>query len=146
MRSYYFYTLNEERLPKYEIDFYKKVNKLEEEALAKNNLGSVLLIHQYKNFFHEESEKFELQNGQDARFLVRYGCKEVSKDIYEAIKEDDHRIVKSFDERSIFLLKQFNHRTDGWHFPFKVEAKNRLELRRKLKSMFPKFEEFCFLK
>lgn len=88
----------------------------------------------------KRSEEFEFQNGQDARYFTRYGVKEVDEEGYNRIVEDDVRITKSFNEKTLGLMDKFNHRKDGWHFPFCIEVESKSHLRWKLNEMYPDYE------
>ena len=146
MKTYYFYTLNgvqyPEKIIKY--DEYLKEN-LEKYIKEKDVLGLEIVsdaIQSQKSFDEVDS----LQNGQNARYLSRYGIKEVTEETYNIIVDDEKRIVKNLNEKSLKLLKKFDHRTDGWHFPFTVEAESKGHLKWLLKKMFPDYTEFILMR
>lgn len=151
MKTYYFYTLNEDRTPsceimddieKLETELLNKASKTEDKKLQAWYMHGVGMSHRLKNDRIRNREAFEFQNGQDARYFVRYGVKEIDEEDYNRIVEDDKRIVSRFNEKTLKLMDKFNHRKDGWHFPFKVEAESKGHLKWKLKQMFPEYSEF----
>ena len=72
---------------------------------------------------YERAEEFELQNGCDVRRFQEDGIKEISKESYNTIIEDDKRIVASRTEKSKKLIEQYLPADfeNGWHRPFKIE-------------------------
>ena len=146
MKTYYFYTLNgvqyPEKIIKY--DEYLKEN-LEKYIKEKDVLGLEIVsdaIQSQKSFDEVDS----LQNGQNARYLSRYGIKEITEETYNVIVKNEQRIVKNLNEKSLKLLNKFGHRTDGWYFPFTVEAQSKGHLKWLLKKMFPDYTEFILMK
>jgi len=127
--------------------------KLEDELLAKasktNNknekawfLHGVSLSQKNRHIRREASKKYEFQNGQDARNFRRYGVKEITEEVYNQILEDEKRIVSGFNHKTLDLMDEFDHRKDGWHFPFYVDVENKSHLKWKLKQMFPEYKQF----
>ena len=146
MKTYYFYTLQSDEYPEKIIkhDEYLREN-LEKYIKEKDALGLEIVsgtIHSQKSFDKVDS----LQNGQNARYLKRYGVKEVTEETYNIIVDDEKRIVKNLNEKSLKLLNKFGHRTDGWHFPFTVEAQSKGHLKWLLKKMFPDYTEFILMR
>ncbi len=146
MKTYYFYTLNgvqyPEKIIKY--DEYLKEN-LEKYIKEKDALGLTIVSNAIES--QEQYDKRDsLQNGQNARYLSRYGVTEITEETYNIIVNDEQRIVKNLNEKSLKLLNKFGHRTDGWHFPFTVEAQNKSHLKWLLKKMFPDYTEFILIK
>lgn len=152
---YYFYTLNKVEYPEDKI--LNDVQRLEGELLEKASktndpkekawyLHGVMFGHEVKHDRYTSNKKYELQNGQDIRFFSRYGVKETDEEGYNQIVEDDKRIVKSFNEKTLRLLSEFNQRTDGWHFPFYVDAESKSHLRWILNKMFPEYDTFILNK
>jgi hypothetical protein len=140
---YYFYTLNKEHRPEDRV--------LEKELLTKSsNTNDKELFSWYMiavaqlQKLRKRDEQYEFQNGQDARYFVRYGVKEINEETYNQIVEDDIRIVSGFNQKTLDLMNKFGHRKDGWHFPFYVDAESRSHLKWKLKQMFPEYKEFIF--
>jgi uncharacterized protein YneR len=140
---YYFYTLNKEHRPEDRV--------LEKELLTKSSNTNdkelfswyMLAVAQLQKL-RKRDEEYEFQNGQDVRYFVRYGVKEINEETYNQIVEDDIRIVSGFNQKTLDLMNKFGHRKDGWHFPFYVDAESRSHLKWKLKQMFPEYKEFIF--
>ena len=143
MKTYYFYTLNgvqyPEKIIKY--DEYLKEN-LEKYIKEKDALGLKIVSGAIES--QEQYDKRE--NGQNARYLSRYGVTEITEETYNIIVNDEQRIVKNLNEKSLKLLNKFGHRTDGWHFPFTVEAQSKSHLKWLLRKMFPDYTEFILMK
>jgi hypothetical protein len=148
---YYFYTLNEEVY--HENKSIDKMLELEDELLVKasntNNkkeialfMHGVSLSHKIRHDRSELSKRYEFQNGQDARKFRRYGVKEIDKEVYDLILEDDKKIVSGFNQKTLDLMDKFGHKEDGWHFPFYVDAENKSHLKWKLKQMFSEYKQF----
>ena len=143
MKTYYFYTLNgvqyPEKIIKY--DEYLKEN-LEKYIKEKDALGLTIV----SNAIESQEQYDKRENGQNARYLSRYGVTEITEETYNIIVNDEQRIVKNLNEKSLKLLNKFGHRTDGWYFPFTVEAQNKSHLKWVLKKMFPNYTEFILMK
>jgi hypothetical protein len=89
---------------------------------------------------------FDIKGGEDVRKIHRYGLKETTEEGYYYILKDDARIVKdNFDDKTIFLLNEFNTPVNGWHFPIKLQAENREELKIMVRKLYPFFAKFYFL-
>ena len=146
MKTYYFYTLQGEEYPEKIIkhDEYLREN-LEKYIKEKDALGLKIVSGAIESQEHYH-KRDSLQNGQNARYLKRYGVKEVTEETYNIIVDDEKRIVKNLNEKSLKLLNKFGHRTDGWHFPFTVEAESKGHLKWLLKKMFPDYTEFILMK
>jgi len=153
MKTYFFYTLNKQRTPtdknmeeihKTERELLKKASETKDKQLQSWYMHGVAMSHGLKNDRMLRSEQYQFQNGQDARYFVRYGVKEIHEKDFLEIEADEERIVKSFNEKTLKLMDDFGHRKDGWHFPFSIDAESKSHLKWKLKQMFPDFEEFIF--
>lgn len=149
MEKYYFYTLNKEQTPsdkimddveRLETELLDKSSKTKDKELKSWYMYGVAMSHDLKNNRRRNREEFEFQNGQDARYFVRYGVKEIDENSYNCIVEDDKRIVSSFNDKTLKLMEKYNHRKDGWHFPFIIEANDRSHLKWILKNKYPNYE------
>lgn len=102
-------------------------------------------------FAKRSGETLSLNENRDGKAWqeergIRYGIKEITEEGYNIIVDDEKRIVKNLNEKSLKLLKKFDHRTDGRHFPFTVEAENKGHLKWILKKMFPDYTDFILMK
>lgn len=64
--------------------------------------------------------EYILQNGVDVRRFREEGIKEISKEDYDRIVEDDKRIVASRNEKSKKLIAKYLPKDfeNSWHRPF----------------------------
>lgn len=91
--------------------------------LENDHILTMVLKSQAQAMLARQSEAFELQNGCDVRRFQERGVKEISKEIYDRIVEDDIRIVANRNEQSKYLIEKFlpEDFKNAWHRPFMTE-------------------------
>jgi hypothetical protein len=138
-QTFYFYILHD--CEKYssitnkeeDFDYLSSVKKAIESASGK----SLILANDIREHIAKRREEYELDNGIDVRDLQFTGeIKEITKESYEIILADDVRILEKMSDKSKKLLVEFGFDLDGWHRPFKIEAKNKSYLKMALKRKF----------
>ena len=143
IKTHFFYVLNKVEYPEKIIEYDEYLIDSQLNFLKNKDTLGLIITSSAINDSMDFNESYLLPNGQDVRYFTRYGVKEISEEEgFNEIVEDDKRIVKRFNNKTIELLNKFGHRTDGWHFPFKVEAESKSHLIWKLKKMFPNYSEF----
>lgn len=133
-KTFYFYILHDcnknHSSDDYEFDYLKTVRN----AMEMKNGFFLQLANDVKEMVECRTEKFLLGNGIDVRNLQFTGeIKEISEESYNLIVEDDKRIMANMSDKTKKLLLGFGFDLDGWHRPFKVEAKNKIYLKSVLK-------------
>jgi hypothetical protein len=134
-QEFYFYILHDcnKNNKSAEFDYLANVKK----AIASGSTKSLTLANEIQEHVRRRREEYELDNGIDVRDLQFTGeIKEITKESYELIKADDVRIIAKMSDKSKKLLIQFGFELDGWHRPFKIEAKNKNYLKSALKRKF----------
>lgn len=141
-RPFYFYVLHDSKVNnKYNFDYLETVKR----AFLIKSTRLLTLANNVKDLREKMDEKYLLDNGIDVRELYFTGeIKEISKESYDMIVEDDKRILANMSEKSKNLLLQFGFDLDGWHRPFMIEAKNKSYLKTALKRKFGELPTIIF--
>ena len=134
-KTFYFYVLHDcnKNIKVEDFDYLEAVRK----AIEIKDGYTFELANDIKNSIDRERELFELDNGIDVRFLQFTGeIKEIDEKSYEEICKLDEKIMSKMSDKSKKLLTEFGFKLDGWHRPFKIEAKNKIYLKTALKRKF----------
>lgn len=142
IKTHFFYVLNKVEYPEKIIEYDEYLRDSQLDFIKNKDTLGLIITSSAIDDSMDFNESYLLPNGQDVRYFTRYGVKEIDEEGFNEIAEDDKRIIKRFNNNTIELLNKFGHKTDGWHFPFKVEATSKSHLIWKLKKMFPNYNEF----
>ena len=127
--TFYFYVLNDCSVPVK--DDYGELEYIRDVKHALKNKNPLLLdkANICADISRNRRELFEIGNGIDVRSFRYTGeVKQTSEIQYEFIVQDDIRISQSFSEKTKRLLTEYGFKTDGWHWPFKIEASSEEEI------------------
>ena len=130
-KTFYFYIIHacRENPNRYNFNYLDTVKK----SLDIKNYKLLELANDINDTLMIESESYSLDNGIDVReFYFTGEIKEITEESYNIILADDKRIMANMSEKTKNLLTRFGIPLDGWHRPFKIEAKNRVYLKRAL--------------
>jgi hypothetical protein len=134
-QTFYFYIIHgckaviDKRSATHDFNYLETVGT----ALKNKSAFTLQLANDVQDIISERRDRYSLGNGIDVRELYFTGeIKQISEEGYNEILEDDERIMANMSDKEKDLLTKFGFDLEGWHRPFKIEAKNKIYLKRAL--------------